>query len=94
MASKLKNEEESGDQLILENNIRKLRFFANELSQEDLAKQVRVSRQTIYSIEKGKFNPSVMLALRIARFFNKSLEEVFYLKEIKNDQQDQKQLAE
>ena len=88
MASKLKNEEESGDRFILENNIRKLRFFANELSQEDLAKQVRVSRQTIHAIEKGKFNPSVMLALRIARFFKKSLEEVFYLTEVKNDQQD------
>jgi putative transcriptional regulator len=94
MLARLKSKNESGEQFILLNNIRKLRFFADELSQEDLANRVGVSRQTIYAIEKGKFNPSVKLALRIAKFFQKSLEEVFYLTEVKNDQQDKSQLAE
>jgi putative transcriptional regulator len=94
MLARLKSENESGEQFILLNNLRKLRFFADELSQEDLANRVGVSRQTIYAIEKGKFNPSVKLALRIAKFFQKSLEEVFYLTEVKNDQQDKNQLAE
>jgi putative transcriptional regulator len=92
--AKLTDENESGDQFILENNLRKLRFFADELSQEELANRVGVSRQTIHAIEKGKFNPSVKLALRLARFFQKPLEEVFYLTEVKNDQQDKNQLAE
>ncbi len=63
----------------LGNNLRKFRFIHNELSQQELANAVGVTRLTIHSIEKGKFNPSVALALRIAKFFNKSLEEVFYL---------------
>lgn len=63
----------------LGNNLRKLRFLHNELSQQELANAVGVTRLTIHSIETGKFNPSVSLALKIARFFNKSLEEVFYL---------------
>jgi len=92
--AKLTDENESGDQFLLENNLRKLRFFADELSQEVLANRVGVSRQTIHAIEKGKFNPSVKLALRLARFFQKSLEEVFYLTEVKNEQQEKSQLAE
>lgn len=49
------------------------------MSQQGLANAVGVTRLTIHSIEKGKFNPSVALALKIARYFNKSLEEIFYL---------------
>jgi putative transcriptional regulator len=49
------------------------------MSQQELANAVGVTRLTIHSIEKGKFNPSVTLALKIARYFNKSLEEIFYL---------------
>jgi len=94
MLARSRSKNEISEQFILLNNIRKLRFFTAELSQEDLANGVGVSRQTIYAIEKGKFNPSVKLALRIARFFQKSLEEVFYLTEVKNDQQDKNQLAE
>ncbi len=94
MSARIQSEKGSSDQYILLNNIRKLRFFAAELTQEDLANRVGVSRQTIYAIEKGKFNPSVKLALRIAKFFQKPLEEVFYLTEAKNDQQEKNQLAE
>ncbi len=63
----------------LSNNIRRCRFDHDEMSQQDLADAIGVTRQTIYSIEKGKFVPSALLALRIAHFFNKSFEEVFYI---------------
>ena len=48
--------------------------------QEDLAKAVRVTRQTIIAIEKGNYTPSVLLALKIAKFFKKPVEEVFTYK--------------
>jgi len=63
----------------LGNNIRRCRFDHNEISQQELANEVGVTRLTIHSIETGKFNPSVLLALKIAYFFNKSIEEIFYL---------------
>ena len=47
------------------------------ITQEELALGVKVSRQTIISIEKGKYAPSVVLALAIARFFNVSVEDIF-----------------
>lgn len=67
--------------ITLENNIKKERFALNDLTQEELANAVQVSRQTIISIEKGKYVPSVLLALKIARHFNKPLEDVFFLRE-------------
>jgi len=63
----------------LKNNLRRCRFDHNEMSQEDLARKIGVTRQTIHSIEKGKFVPSVLLALKLARFFNLTVEEIFYL---------------
>lgn len=63
----------------LGNNIRRCRFDKDEMSQEDLAKAVGVTRQTILSIEKSKFVPSTLLALKIARFFNKKVDEIFYI---------------
>ena len=63
----------------LGNNIRRCRFNKNETAQQELANAVGVTRQTIFSIEKGKFVPSALLALKIARFFNKPLEEVFFI---------------
>ena len=65
----------------LGNNIRRCRFDHNEISQQELANEVGVTRLTIHSVETGKFNPSVLLALKIAFFFNKSIEEIFYLEE-------------
>ncbi|HEY3315333.1 MAG TPA: helix-turn-helix transcriptional regulator [Bacillota bacterium] len=47
------------------------------LTQEDLADKVDVSRQTIISIESGRYNPSITLAYKIARVFGQSIEEVF-----------------
>ncbi len=63
----------------LSNNLRKCRFEHNEISQQELANVVGVTRLTIHSIEKGKFNPSVLLALKIAKFFKKPVDEIFYL---------------
>ncbi len=63
----------------LGNNLRRCRFDRNEMSQEDLAKEIGVTRQTIHSIEKGKFVPSTLLAFKLARFFNKPVEEVFFI---------------
>ena len=65
----------------LENNLREFRFHHNEISQQDLANAVGVTRLTIHSIETGKFNPSTLLALKIARFFDTKLEEIFFLVE-------------
>jgi putative transcriptional regulator len=61
----------------IKNNIRRLRFDANELTQQDLADAVGVSRQTIVAIENEKYSPSLELAFRIAHYFNTPLEEVF-----------------
>ncbi len=63
----------------LGNHIRRLRFEAGEISQEALAAGVGVSRQTIISLEKGRYVPSTVLALKLARFFNRQVEELFYL---------------
>ena len=65
----------------LGNNLRRCRFDNDEMTQEALAKAVGVTRQTIHSIEKGKFVPSTLLALKIAGHFGKKLEEVFFIVE-------------
>lgn len=65
----------------VQNEVRKLRFLAAEMTQEELAGRVGVSRQTVIAIEKGKYNPSVALAIRIARVFGLPVEEVFSLPE-------------
>jgi len=65
--------------LKLDNNLRKFRFEHDEMTQQDLANAVDVSRLTIHSIETGKFNPSTLLALKIAHFFNVAVEDIFYL---------------
>ena len=65
----------------LSNKLREMRFLHGEMTQQDLATKVDVSRQTIFSIEKGKFNPSVKLAMLIAEVFQVRVEEIFYLEE-------------
>jgi putative transcriptional regulator len=61
----------------LSNNIRKLRFERDEMTQQQLAEKVGVTRQTIVAIEKGDYSPSLELAFRIARAFDLPLEDVF-----------------
>jgi len=63
--------------LRLTNNIRKLRFNASEMTQQELADKLNVSRQTILAIEAGKYSPTLELAFRIAEIFKVPLEEVF-----------------
>ena len=61
----------------ISNNIRTLRFFRNEMTQQQLAEKVGVTRQTIIAMEQDKYSPSLELAFRIARVFEVPLEEVF-----------------
>ncbi len=70
--------------LVISNNIRKLRFFHNEMTQQELAKKTGVTRQTIVAIENGKYSPTLDLAFRIADVFGISLEEVFSHEMIEN----------
>jgi putative transcriptional regulator len=65
------------DKLFINNNIRKLRFFANEMTQQELADKTGVTRQTVVAIENGKYFPSLELAFRMAYVFNVTLNEVF-----------------
>jgi putative transcriptional regulator len=61
----------------INNNIRVLRFHHGEMTQQQLADAVGVTRQTIVAIEKGKYSPSLELAFRIALVFDLPLPEVF-----------------
>lgn len=61
----------------ISNNIRKLRFFAGEMTQQQLAEKAGASRQTIIAIEAGKYSPSLELAFRIADAFGVGINEVF-----------------
>jgi putative transcriptional regulator len=64
----------------LENNIRVLRAVKN-ISQEQLAQELGVTRQTIHAVETGKYNPSLDLAFKMAKFFDKRIEEIFIYEE-------------
>ncbi|WP_167618408.1 helix-turn-helix transcriptional regulator [Maribellus sediminis] len=61
----------------IQNNIRRLRFDAGEMTQQELADKVGASRQTIVAIEKNKYSPSLELAFKIAHVFGKEIGEVF-----------------
>jgi putative transcriptional regulator len=62
----------------MQNNL-KVQRAIRDITQEDLANAISVSRQTINAMEKGKYVPSTVLALKIARYFGKSVEEIFTL---------------
>nr|WP_292372541.1 helix-turn-helix transcriptional regulator [Methanosarcina sp. UBA411] len=55
------------------------------IKQEELAEALEVSRQTIGSLENGRYNPSIILAFKLARYFNTTIEEIFIYEEEKND---------
>ena len=63
--------------LDITNNIRTLRFFAGEMTQQALAEKAGVSRQTIIAVEAGKYSPTLELAFRIAEAFGMPITEVF-----------------
>lgn len=64
----------------MKNNL-KVHRAIHDITQEDLAKKVGVSRQTINAIEKGKYNPSLLIALKIAQLVEVSVESIFALEE-------------
>jgi len=66
-----------GKNLIITNKIRTLRFFADEMTQLELAEKVGASRQTIMALEARKYTPSLELAFRIADAFGVPIGEVF-----------------
>ena len=61
----------------ISNKIRRLRFDADEMTQQQLAQRIGVTRQTVNAIELGKYSPSLEVAFRIAAVFGVPLEEVF-----------------
>jgi putative transcriptional regulator len=61
----------------IRNNIRRLRFEANEMTQAELAEKVGVTRQTLLAIEQAKYSPTLELAFRIAKVFDVPLDAVF-----------------
>ena len=64
----------------IHNRVRELRFKSNEMTQQELADRVGVTRQTVIALEKGKYNPSLELAFRIAATFKLPLDEIFQFK--------------
>ncbi|HOB26188.1 MAG TPA: helix-turn-helix transcriptional regulator [Bacilli bacterium] len=68
----------------MKNNLESLRKSAC-LSQEELANKCDVSRQTIISLEQGKYKPSIVLAFKLANIFDKKIEDIFIYEEDKNE---------
>ena len=69
--------------MYLKNNLDKLRKLKG-LTQEEFAKELKVSRQTVSAIENGKYNPTLDLAFDIALYFNKTIEEIFIYEKEEN----------
>jgi putative transcriptional regulator len=67
------------------NDIRRLRFASNELTQAELAARVGVTRQTIIAIEQGRYSPSLEMAFQIARVFDVPLDDVFHYPRTERD---------
>ena len=64
----------------MRNRLEEIRKSKN-INQEELANALEVSRQTIGSLENGRYNPSIVLAFKIAKYFGKSIEEIFIYEE-------------
>ena len=64
----------------MKNRLEELRKARN-ISQEELAAELEVSRQTIGSLERGRYNPSILLAFKIARYFDLTIEDIFIYEE-------------
>jgi putative transcriptional regulator len=62
----------------MQNDVRLLRFLAQDMTQAELGRRVGLTRQTIAAIEQGRYSPSLDVAFRIADVFNKRIDEVFH----------------
>ena len=84
----MKGKSKHGGQII--NQLRKFREAYKEkdpsLTQEELAKRLKVTRHTVMAMEKGNYNPTLELAFKIARVFNVQIEEIFSYEPIKNEE--------
>lgn len=69
----------------MKNNLEKIRKERG-VTQEDLVKALEVSRQTISSLENGRYNPSILLAFKLARFFDLKIEDIFVYEEEIDDE--------
>ncbi len=69
-----------GGDLCLKNRLEEIRKKMG-IKQEELALELEVSRQTISSLENGRYNPSIVLAFKIARYFNMAIEDIFIYEE-------------
>jgi putative transcriptional regulator len=65
--------------LKLGNNLKRCRFDHDNITQQALANAIGVTRLTIHSVENGKFVPSTLLALKLSKFFEKPVEEIFFI---------------
>jgi putative transcriptional regulator len=63
---------------VIRNEIRRLRFEHGEMTQQELAEKIKLTRQTVNAIEQGKYSPSLEAAFRISAVFGKPLESVFH----------------
>lgn len=70
--------------ILLKNNLEQLRA-EKSISQVELADEMEVSRQTISSLENGRYNPSIVLAFKLAKYFDKTIEEIFIYEEDENE---------
>ncbi|PXF64045.1 helix-turn-helix transcriptional regulator [Kangiella spongicola] len=68
-------------QIPIDNNIKTLRFLTGEMTQQELAEQLGVTRQTVAAIEQRKYSPSLEVAFKISKIFGKSLNEIFTYEE-------------
>jgi len=66
---------------MIRNEIRRLRFEQGEMTQQELAEKIKLTRQTVNAIELGKYSPTLEAAFRIAAVFGKPLESVFHYSE-------------
>ena len=65
----------------IRNQVRRLRFEHGEMTQQELAEKIGMTRQTVAAIEQGKYSPSLEAAFRIARVFGRGLDDVFQWEE-------------
>lgn len=73
----------------MKNNIKVYRAM-HDLTQENLAEKVGVTRQTIHAIEKGKYDPSLELAFKLAKLFGTLIEDIFLYEDLKTDNSERK----